>query len=232
MNLLRTLARFVKLEHTIFSLPLVFAGAYLGAGRQIPALPTLVLVALAATGGRILGMAMNRILDREMDALNARTKGRELPAGVLSLRQAWLIAGIGLVLGLGPLAAYVAVRGQVAGPGDLLCLAGFTFFWISGYDIIYALQDEVFDRTHGVHSIPGRFGNRLAQGVALLTHLAAFSLLLVYALHYAAGGWVWAPIAVCGAALALSYHPAIPLPARFFPLSAVAGIAGSLIVYL
>lgn len=275
MSLMRTLARFTKLEHTIFSLPIVFAGAYLGAGRHLPALYTLVLIALAATGGRILGMAMNRILDRKIDALNARTKGRELPAGVMTLGKAWLIAGIGLavylaacallgplilalspipaffligysllkrftwlchygiglVLGLGPLAAYVAVKGQVVSAGDILCLAGFTFFWISGYDIIYALQDQEFDRTHGVHSIPGRFGGTVAQGVAALSHLVAFALLVGLAVRLSAGPWVWAPLVCSGIAICLSYVPAIPLPFRFFPLSAVAGIAGSLVVY-
>ena len=47
MSLLATLARFIKVEHTIFSLPLIFAGAYLGAGRKIPALATLAWLVLA-----------------------------------------------------------------------------------------------------------------------------------------------------------------------------------------
>lgn len=275
MNLFRTLYRFVKLEHTIFSLPIVFAGAYLGANRHIPEIRTLALIALAATGGRTLGMAMNRILDRKIDALNDRTKGRDLPAGTMSIQKATLIAGIGLavylascamlgplilalsplpafflivysllkrftwlchygigvVLGMAPVAAYVAVKAGITVSPDIILLGGFTFFWISGYDIIYALQDIDFDSKFGIHSIPGRFGSATAQIVAAISHLAAFSLLVTLAVSSAAGGLVWVPITCCGIALFMSYIPWLPLPLRFFPLSAVAGIAGSLIVY-
>lgn len=275
MNLLRSLARFTKLEHTVFSLPIVFAGAWLGAGRHMPGAGKLVLIVLAATGGRTLGMAMNRILDREIDALNARTRGRELPSGLLSLRKAWLIAaiglavylvacallgplilalspvpavfligytllkrftclchyGIGLVLGMAPLAAYVAVQGRIAVTPDILLLSGFVLFWISGYDIIYALQDQEFDRQYGVHSIPGRFGSAVAQGVALASHAVAWLLLAAFAAGCAEGRLAWVPVACCGVTLGLSYMPWIPLPVRFFPLSAIASITGSLVVY-
>lgn len=275
MNLLRMLARFTKIEHTLFSLPLVFAGAYLGAGRHIPGIYTLALIALAAIGGRILGMTMNRILDRKIDALNARTKERALPAGAMSLGQAWLIAsiglavylaacallgrlilelspvpaffligysllkrftwlshyGIGLVLGMAPLAACIAVQGRLAVAPDILLLCGFAFLWMSGYDIIYALQDQEFDRAHGVYSIPARFGGAAAEGVAFASHAAALFMLMAFAVCCSDGRWVWAPIAGCGFAFGLSYMPRMPLPARFFPLSAIAGIAGSLVVY-
>ncbi|MEI6972923.1 MAG: UbiA family prenyltransferase, partial [bacterium] len=225
--------------------------------------------------GRVLGMSTNRILDRKIDALNDRTRGRELPSGTLSLHQAWLIAllglviylgacallgwrilalspvpaffllvysllkrftclchyGIGLVLGMAPLAAHVAVRGNLAVGVDIVLLSGFVFFWMSGYDIIYALQDEQFDRTHGVHSIPGGFGAAVAQRVARATHLAALLLLVAFAVCCASRAWVWAPVACCAGALSLSNLPWLPLPMRFFPLSAMAGIAGSLVVY-
>lgn len=275
MNLLRTLSRFIKIEHTLFSLPIVFAGAYLGAGRRIPGLYTLALIALAATGGRILGMSMNRILDRRIDALNVRTKERELPSGAMSLGKAWLIAaiglvvylaacallgrfilelapvpafcligysllkrftwlshyGIGLVLGMAPLAAYVAVQGRLTVAPDILLLSGFTFLWISGYDIIYALQDQEFDRAHGVHSLPARFGGTVAEGAAFASHAAALLILMAFAVWCSEGRWVWAPIACCGFVFGLSYMSWIPLPARFFPLSAMAGIVGALVVY-
>ena len=275
MMTFQTFSRFTKIEHTIFSLPLIFSGAYLGAGRHLPALATLALLILAATGGRVLGMSMNRILDRKIDALNARTRQRELPSGSLALHHAWLIAasglaiylgacallgwrilalspvpaffllgysllkrftcfchyGIGLVLGMAPLAAHVAVRGDVTVGLDIVLLSGFVFCWMSGYDIIYALQDEAFDRNHGVHSIPGRFGGATAQWVAGMTHLTALLLLVAFALVCAGKPWVWAPVACCAGALCLSHLPWLPLPVRFFPLSAVAGIAGSLVVY-
>ena len=276
MKALHTFSRFTKIEHTIFSLPLVFAGAYLGAGRHLPAFTTLALLILAATGGRILGMSMNRILDRKIDALNSRTQQRELPSGTMPLRHAWQIAasglvlylgacallgwrilalspvpaffllgysllkrftclchfGIGLVLGMAPLAAYVAVRNNLSVEIDIILLSGFVFCWMSGYDIIYALQDEAFDRTHGVHSLPGKFGAVIAQRVALATHVAALALLTAFAIWCSAGTWVWVPVACCAGALALSHLPWLPLSMRFFPLSAITGIAGSLVVYL
>jgi 4-hydroxybenzoate polyprenyltransferase len=275
MSLLPTLARFTKVEHTIFSLPLIFAGAYLGAGRKIPALATLAWLVLAVTGGRILGMAMNRILDRELDARNVRTRHREIPAGALSLRQGWLVAaaglvvylaacamlgwrilalspvpaillisysllkrftclchyGIGLVLGLAPLAAHVAVRGDLLVTREIVLLAGFVCCWMSGYDIIYALQDEASDRATGVHSLPSRLGGHAAQWVAGVTHLIGVLLLVALAAWCTTAPWVWVPVGVSALAMGISHLPWLPLPARFFPISAMAGIAGSLVVY-
>jgi len=103
---------------------------------------------------------------------------------------------------------------------------------MSGYDIIYALQDEESDRTHGVYSLPGRFGGTVAQGLAFASHMAALLMLMAFArvvLGRAVG--VGLPSRVCAVTLVLSSMPWIPLPARFFPLSAIAGIAGSLVVY-
>jgi 4-hydroxybenzoate polyprenyltransferase len=93
----RTLLDFVKFEHTLFSLPLLLAGAFLAAGGPPDAM-VIVWVLLAGTGARTLAMALNRILDRELDARNPRTAGRELPAGKMTIGQAWGVAAAGLVL--------------------------------------------------------------------------------------------------------------------------------------
>ncbi|MDP6545446.1 MAG: UbiA-like polyprenyltransferase [Phycisphaerae bacterium] len=95
-TLLASVMNFTKIEHTVFSLPLLFSGAWLGAGRHWPGWDVLVLIALAGVGARCLGMAMNRILDRDLDAKNQRTANRELPAGRISLSGAWAIASAGL----------------------------------------------------------------------------------------------------------------------------------------
>jgi len=95
-TLLTSVMNFTKIEHTIFSLPLLFSGAWLGAGRRWPGWGVLVLIALAGVGARCLGMAMNRILDRDLDAKNQRTANRELPTGRISLGGAWAIASAGL----------------------------------------------------------------------------------------------------------------------------------------
>lgn len=99
-QILIKILRFIKIEHTAFSLPLLFTGAWLGAGRQWPAVSVLGLIVAAAVGARVFGMAFNRIFDRHIDARNPRTAGRELPAGVLTLRTAMAIAlgGLGVYL--------------------------------------------------------------------------------------------------------------------------------------
>jgi len=93
----RTLLDFVKFEHTLFSLPLLLAGAFLGAGGP-PDARVVAWVLVAGTGARTLAMALNRILDRELDARNPRTASRELPSGKMTLAQAWGVAAAGLVL--------------------------------------------------------------------------------------------------------------------------------------
>ncbi len=92
---MRTLLQFVKFEHTLFSLPLLFAGAILGAGGMPPARPILWIL-VAGVGARTVAMALNRILDRKIDARNPRTADRELPSGKMGLASGWLVALVGL----------------------------------------------------------------------------------------------------------------------------------------
>jgi 4-hydroxybenzoate polyprenyltransferase len=273
--MIRTIFNFIKIEHTIFSLPLVFAGAYAGANYHFPDIWKLLLVATAATGARAFGMAMNRILDRKIDAKNKRTRGRDIPSGRLTVQTAYLIAllglllyvvscillgprvlalspipaivlagysllkrftwlchyGIGVALGIAPAAAYVAVSGSLDYNLPVLLISGFTLFWISGYDIIYALQDIEFDKTNQVFSIPGAFGHRTAQIIAASTHLLAFALLvlLVKTIHPTLMNLIL--VSLCGGIFIVSYLPWIPLEKRFFPLSSIAGILGAGIIF-
>src|SRR5258708_39988989 len=84
----RTYARFVKLEHALFSLPLILSGALVASPRGF-AWGTLAWIALAGTGARTAALALNRLLDRAIDARNPRTRGRELPAGAMKPAEAW-----------------------------------------------------------------------------------------------------------------------------------------------
>jgi 4-hydroxybenzoate polyprenyltransferase len=95
---LRHILNFTKIEHTAFSLPLIFTGAWLGAGHRFPPFTILLLIVVAAVGARVFGMAMNRILDRHIDRLNPRTANRELPAGKMSVGLALGIAAGGLLV--------------------------------------------------------------------------------------------------------------------------------------
>jgi len=94
------LAKFVRIEHTLFSLPFAYAGALLSDKPLTPWIAVLIFTALL--GLRVAGMSFNNIADRDIDALNPRTAKRPLVTGVVSLREAW-----GLVV-LGSVAYYVS----------------------------------------------------------------------------------------------------------------------------
>jgi 4-hydroxybenzoate polyprenyltransferase len=87
---LRTYASFVRFEHTLFSLPLVLAGVFSVPGPALP-LARWLLIAVAAVGARTAAMALNRLIDRRLDALNPRTRVRELPSGRMKDAEAWAL---------------------------------------------------------------------------------------------------------------------------------------------
>ncbi|MEI6516838.1 MAG: UbiA-like polyprenyltransferase [bacterium] len=275
-GLIARMADFVKIEHTIFILPLLFAGAWIGAGGHWPGWRLLFLITCAGLGARSLGMAMNRILDARLDKLNPRTAARELPSGRMTPAMAWGIAatglavyllacaalgpvclklspypalvlisysllkrfsclchfGIGLSLAFGPLGAFVAVSGGTEVTAPIILLTLFTFCWISGFDIIYALQDIEADRRNGVHSIPAALGFNGAQFMALIVHLVAAAAAIQ--LWRVTNGGLPSGLALSVTLLAFctAYYQKLPLPVRFFPVSAIAGIAASLIPLL
>ncbi len=82
VELPRRFAALVKIEHTIFALPFAYVGAFL-AVDAVPGARDLVWITLAMVGARSLAMALNRLIDAEIDARNPRTADRELPAGRL-----------------------------------------------------------------------------------------------------------------------------------------------------
>lgn len=99
---------FVKIEHTLFSLPVIYAGMALGYlaiiqnGGAVPTASALWMISVwilaAATGARTVGFAMNRIVDRHIDARNPRTAIRDLPSGKMNLNQAYGVLIAGLIL--------------------------------------------------------------------------------------------------------------------------------------
>jgi len=86
----------VKLPHTVFALPFALVGAVLGSYRRPIRLAEVLWVIIAFTAARFAAMAFNRIADRELDARNPRTAMRELPRGVLGVRETWLAVVIAL----------------------------------------------------------------------------------------------------------------------------------------
>ncbi|WP_331447924.1 menaquinone biosynthesis prenyltransferase MqnP [Streptomyces xanthochromogenes] len=99
--------RLVMIEHSVFALPFAYTAA-LTAMFQLDRnihWGRLLLVTVAMVGLRTFAMACNRIIDREIDARNPRTAGRELVTGAVSVRSAWTGAAIALVVFLGAAAA-------------------------------------------------------------------------------------------------------------------------------
>ena len=88
---------FVKIEHTLFSLPFVLMGFVL-ADRQFGTESTdLLWIIVAAIGARGLAMALNRVVDKEIDANNPRTASRHLPSGKMTTMEAWSLSGLSLI---------------------------------------------------------------------------------------------------------------------------------------
>lgn len=213
----------IKFSHTIFALPFACIGFTLAViyERQTFRWSSLLFMLLCMIFARSAAMAFNRYLDRKYDALNPRTKQREIPAGIIHPKQAliftvlncalfvmttWFInplcfylspvalfvilfysytkrftAMCHLVLGAGlalaPIGAFLVVTGYFS---LLPLLFSFSVFcWVSGFDIIYALQDEEFDKEHLLHSIPAALGKKKALMVSDILHF--FSVLFVIA---------------------------------------------------
>ncbi len=97
LSLPRRFASLVKLEHTLFALPFAYVGAFLAVGGY-PGTRVLLWLTLAMAGARTLAMALNRLIDAELDARNPRTAGRELPAGALMRAQVWGLCAAALAL--------------------------------------------------------------------------------------------------------------------------------------
>src|SRR5690349_21735873 len=96
----KSFLRLVAIEHSIFALPFAYLSAFVALDRQGTGVHwlDLLLITVAMVSGRTFAMAANRILDRKIDALNPRTKNRELVTGAVSLRTAWTGAGVSLAV--------------------------------------------------------------------------------------------------------------------------------------
>lgn len=201
----------IKFEHTLFALPFAYFGLFL-AEEGWPRLGLFFWVTLAMVSFRTFAMAVNRVIDHEIDARNPRTESRALPqkkltprfvswAAVFSLliflasagvlgplclalspvpiflawvypylkRFTWLSHGVlGIILGMAPYGAWLASRGEFSWiPGFLLIGVA---SWVAGFDILYSLQDDEFDRAFGLKSVPVQFGERCSLAIAGLLH--------------------------------------------------------------
>lgn len=234
VRMVRHYLSLVKFSHTIFAMPFALLGFFLGY-RQVQQFDswTLLFVVLCMVFARNAAMGFNRYVDRHIDARNERTRGREIPAGVVSARHALgfvilngglfiMAAGLinslcfvlspvallvilgysytkrfttlcHLVLGLGlalaPVGAYIAVTESFS--LRILLLGVVVLTWVSGFDIIYALQDADFDRAQSLYSIPAWLGRRGGLIVSTGLHFISAGALLAFGLLDALGWIFW-----------------------------------------
>ncbi len=236
------LLSFVRFAHTVFALPFALAGAFL-ARMEVPAASLLGWILLAMAGARSLAMALNRLIDVEIDARNPRTAARELPSGRLTRPQVvWFCAAslaalivavsrlpsitwylcpvpvvlfvlypyakrvtwachllLGITIGIAPVGGWLAVTGEFAAAP--LLLWGAVATWIAGFDIIYALLDEEFDRAHAVRSMPARFGRVGALRITRGLHIATVAFLIAAGIMAATGVIYFVGVGVCAGVL-------------------------------
>ena len=119
---LKVWGEYLKIEHTLFSVPLIYAGALLAEPPLTPR--TAVLILVAATGARTTALGLNRILDRHLDAQNPRTANRALPAGAISLRGAVVVAILAFIVALAAAWA-ISPRCLVIAPIPLAAFVGY-----------------------------------------------------------------------------------------------------------
>lgn len=103
-----------------------------------------------------------------------------------------LVLGVGL--SLAPIGAFLAVTGQFALLPILFSLA--VIFWVSGFDIIYALQDEEFDKSHKLHSIPAWLGKIKALRVSETLHVLSGACVIAAGIYGNFHWLYWIGIAV------------------------------------
>ena len=81
--------------------------------------------------------------------------------------------GIGAADALAPLGGWLAVHQSFTHVAPALWLGSFMFFWVSGFDVIYATMDEAFDKKQGLYSLPARFGKERALQISAVLHAMA-----------------------------------------------------------
>jgi 4-hydroxybenzoate polyprenyltransferase len=225
----------VKFSHTVFAMPFALIGYSLAVAEPgySFSIRLLLLIILCMIFARNAAMGFNRLADRHFDALNPRTKFRELPTGIIGTRSAAIFVVInailfilttslinrltlflspvallvilgysltkrftylchfvlGLGLSLAPAGAYISLTGSFNILPLIYSLIVLT--WVSGFDIIYALQDDEFDRSNNLHSLPSATGKKKALAVSVIIHLVTFLLVILAGIRGNGGFLYW-----------------------------------------
>jgi len=232
---LRDYFSLVKFSHTVFAMPFALIGFSLAISKPEfhLSIRLLFLVILCMVLARNTAMGFNRLADKDFDALNPRTRKREIPSGTISARAATVFVIInavlfivttgfinrltmflspiallvilgysltkrftalchfvlGLGLGLAPVGAYISVTGKF---NALPIIYSFIVLsWVSGFDIVYALQDDDFDKSNKLYSVPSVKGRKKALDISIFVHLITLALVLAAGLAGRSGMFFW-----------------------------------------
>ncbi len=112
---------------------------------------------------------------------------------------------LGVALALGPGGAWIAVTDSFHGWPVPLMLMAAVASWVAGFDVLYSLQDEAFDRETGLHSIPARFGTRGAVVISAALHVVTAGALLGFHWLGVLGGLHLVGVTVIAALLAYEH---------------------------
>jgi 4-hydroxybenzoate polyprenyltransferase len=234
INSVKNYFSLVKFSHTVFAMPFALIGYSLAISEPeySSSLKLLLLIVLCMIFARNAAMGFNRLADRRFDALNPRTRNREIPSGIIGSRAAAIfvivnallfivstsfinpltlylspvalaiILGysltkrftflchfiLGLGLSLAPIGAYISLTGKF----DIapLIYSFIVLTWVSGFDIIYALQDDEFDKSNNLYSVPSAAGIKNAIAISVFVHIITF-LLVILAGFIGGGGWIY-----------------------------------------
>lgn len=138
---------------------------------------------------------------------------------------------LGTALAISPIAACLAVNPPHATHPAVLFIAGFVTLWVAGFDVLYALQDEAFDRDKGLFSIPSRLGARRAVWVSRAMHTGAAACLLLAWRSEPRFGPLFACAVALAAGLLVMEHLVLVrrglsgLPMAFFTLNGCVSVA-------
>ena len=234
-----TFGRMIKFSHSVFALPFAFTSGLIAYTNERITLTwvDVLLLLVCMVSARTAAMGFNRIADRDIDAINPRTKNREIPAGKVNIGEARLFTTIacvvfvaasfavnllcgllsvpllglllgysltkrytvaahfvlGLCLGAAPVGVWFALTGAFSWAPIVLCL-GVTL-WTAGFDIYYSCQDEQFDRSQGLKSVPARLG--ALRSIRLVRPIHALAVLFYTLFGVFAG---LGPVFYCGVA--------------------------------
>jgi 4-hydroxybenzoate polyprenyltransferase len=142
---------------------------------------------------------------------------------------------LGLGLSLAPIGAYIAVTNTF----DLLPIlfSVIVLFWVSGFDIIYALQDEEFDRANQLKSIPVLFGKKNALLLSRVFHIIAAMVILFIGYWFAFHYWYWVGAIIFCLLLIrqhsiVRHHDLSKVNIAFFTLNGIASIVFAIFVIM